>query len=122
MKKAKRKLLIIDDEPVILKILSIVFKEYEVFCAEDSAVAKAILAETPDIDVAILDYDLPRENGMSLLKHLKDGHPRVKTVMISAYPHVEKTALSQGARVFFSKPIANIDAFGQTIDTLCKSA
>jgi len=121
VKHSKSKLLIIDDETAILKILSIVFKEHEVFCAEDGAEAKKILAATPDINVMILDYDLPRQNGLSLLRDLKDRYPRLKTIMMSAYPHVEQTALKDGAHAFFSKPIGNIDTLGKTIDALSRS-
>ena len=70
-KKDKKHVLIIDDDPTMLKLI----KEY---LADNYTVATAIsgkiaykFLETRETDIILLDYEMPGENGVEVLKNLR---------------------------------------------------
>jgi two-component system KDP operon response regulator KdpE len=80
--------------------------DIDVVEAEDGASARAAL--TPDIDVAILDVNLPDVNGIELCREIRLSHPQIRVVLISAsYRAAELDASwsDAGAAVFLEQPI-----------------
>jgi len=78
------RLLVVDDEPELRGLLSEYFVRhgFEVRVAEDAARARTLVAEAPP-EVAILDVNMPGENGLSLARWLREAHPRMGIVMLT---------------------------------------
>jgi DNA-binding NtrC family response regulator len=90
------KILIVDDNEAILFILESMLKSegYEVETARDGEDGyAAYLVFNPDL--VITDIQMPRENGFELMKHIRSHNPGMKTVYISAEPHLYQDALEE---------------------------
>ncbi|MFA5125028.1 MAG: response regulator [Patescibacteria group bacterium] len=72
MKKMMKKLLVIDDEPIVLKALSSQFdaKEIEVLLAKDGAEGLK-LAKKEKPDLILLDLVMPKMDGLEMLAKLR---------------------------------------------------
>ena len=103
---ARRRLLIVDDEPLILEVLSEHFKaDYDVETALNGADALgAILRERPD--VVMLDINMPRMNGVEVLKDIKQIDESSAVIMVTANEQVQMAAdaLKNGAFGSVPKP------------------
>ncbi len=103
----KKRLLIVDDEGDLRDLLGRVLttEGYEIVTASDGAEAIGILRKET-FDVALLDILMPEENGLTVLKHIQEHHPGMKSIMITAYSnlHTAIEAKGFGASEFISKP------------------
>lgn len=102
----RRRLLVVDDEPLILEVLTEHFKsEYEVETALNGADALgAILRSRPD--VVMLDINMPRMNGVQVLKDIKQIDDTIAVIMVTANEQVAMAAdaLRSGAFAYVPKP------------------
>ncbi len=99
--------LVVDDEPELRSLLAEYFGRHglQVREAADAAAARAsIAAQVPDL--AILDINMPGENGLSLARWLRDAHPRVGVVMLTTVGEsVDRViGLELGADEYIPKP------------------
>jgi DNA-binding NtrC family response regulator len=103
---ARPRLLIVDDEPLILEVLTEHFKgDYEVETALNGADALgAIVRERPD--VVMLDINMPRMNGVEVLKDIKQIDESIAVIMVTANEQVAMAAeaLRNGAFGYVPKP------------------
>jgi DNA-binding response OmpR family regulator len=101
------RLLVVDDEPEIRSLLCDYFGRsgFEVQSAQDAAAARITVAQQPP-DLALLDVNMPGENGLSLARWLRDTHPRMGIVMLtSAADSVDRiVGLELGADDYIPKP------------------
>ena len=106
MDSPRRRLLIVDDEPLILEVLTEHFKgDYDVETALNGADALgAILRERPD--VVMLDINMPRMNGVQVLKDIKQIDDTIAVIMVTASEQVAMAAeaLRSGAFAYVPKP------------------
>lgn len=79
-------ILIVDDEPAILKITSesLSSKGYSVFCANNGKEALKILKEK-DIDLMLSDVVMPKMDGFKLASLVKEKYPSIKIQLASGY-------------------------------------
>jgi DNA-binding NtrC family response regulator len=102
----RRRLLIVDDEPLILEVLTEHFKsDYNVDTALNGADALgAILRARPD--VVMLDINMPRMNGVEVLKDIKQIDNSIAVIMVTANEQVALAAesLRNGAFGYVPKP------------------
>ncbi len=102
----RHRLLIVDDEPLILEVLTEHFKsEYDVDTALNGADALgAILRARPD--VVMLDINMPRMNGVEVLKDIKQIDESIAVIMVTANEQVAMAAeaLRNGAFGYVPKP------------------
>jgi signal transduction histidine kinase len=99
--------LIVDDERLICHFLEQVVKKLGANAYKAETVGKAReLLETREFDIALLDKNLPDESGISLLKHLKQKHPRTEVLILTGYANLESAieALRAGAFDYLVKP------------------
>jgi DNA-binding NtrC family response regulator len=103
----KFKLMVIDDEVLIRKTLVFAFEEtYEVVTCESGAEAlKAIGSEKPDL--ILLDLRLEQENGLEVLKRIKQLQPAIEVIMMTAYGSIDSSieAMKLGAYHYLQKPL-----------------
>jgi DNA-binding NtrC family response regulator len=102
----RRRLLVVDDEPLILEVLTEHSKnEYDVEAALNGADALgAILRARPD--VVMLDINMPRMNGVQVLKDIKQIDDSIAVIMVTANEQVSMAAdaLRNGAFGYVPKP------------------
>ena len=109
----KRKILIVEDEKDILKMLSEVFhfEGYEVLCSSDGEEALRIIRiENPDI--ILLDLQIPKVNGFQVCNSIKTNPllSPMKVIIISGKTQQMDREISQdvGADDYITKPFSII--------------
>jgi DNA-binding NtrC family response regulator len=107
------RLLVLDDEEIIRKILSIFFekKGYDVTTA--GAAAEAIgLADREQFDLGIFDINLAGESGLELLLYFKSNFPDLPIIIYTGMDDDDSVeiALFRGANGFLrkSEPLDNL--------------
>jgi CheY-like chemotaxis protein len=79
------KVLLVDDECQQLELRAFLLSMagYSVFTATGPLEALSLAATVGDLDIAILDYEMPIMNGCALAQHLKSKFPKLNTVLYS---------------------------------------
>lgn len=107
MSNVEPRVLIVDDEPNMLDVLSDVLSDdgYDVDVASSGteAVSKA---SSGDFHVAILDLKLPDMSGLDILREIRSRTPGTVSIMITAYSSVDTAiqAMKIGAYDYITKP------------------
>ena len=100
-------LLVVDDEPELRGLLAEYFGRhgFQVRVASDAAQARELIAVARP-DLAVLDINMPGENGLSLARWLRESQPQVAIVMLTtANEAVDRiVGLELGADDYVSKP------------------
>ena len=103
-------ILIVDDEPNYLVILSELLRDegFEVFTASGGAQGLALVQDV-DLDMVITDMQMPGMDGLQLLQAIKKINKDLPVVMITAFAEVDKAvaAMQAGAFNYLSKPFSN---------------
>lgn len=107
----KPRILIVDDEPINLKILADLLRDrYALQVAKDGPQALARMAGTPMPDLVLLDVMMPGMDGMEVCRRLKaDERTRdVPIIFITAMgqPVDETRGFEAGAVDYITKPIS----------------
>ncbi len=101
------KVLLVDDEPSILSVLSTLLKAegYEVFSSLGGEKAKEYL-DSDTFDLMVSDIRMSPVNGMELLRIAHERYPSMPVIMLTAYGSVETAieALKLGAFDYVTKP------------------
>jgi two-component system, NtrC family, response regulator HydG len=104
----KPSILIIDDDPFIIKLLETYFKKegYQIFTSSKGKPALKIL-NTERIDVVLCDIRLPDINGTDLLLFIRQGSPDTMVIMMTAYAEIRAAveSIKAGAFDYVTKPI-----------------
>jgi len=109
----ERKILIIDDDPMTLKILTTFLnQEYELRIANSAAQAMTLMAKfTPDL--ILLDIEMPDITGFEFLHTIKKNPRFMSTpvVIVSGHSEAEFVAHAEntGASCLVAKPIDRDD-------------
>ncbi len=109
--KADISILAVDDDVNMLAMLEKFLKRagYTVDTTSDSMKAMSLVDEK-NYDIVITDIQMPRANGMDLLKRIKELQKDTMVIMITAFGSVDSAvnAMKAGAYDYVSKPF-NID-------------
>ncbi len=102
------KILIVDDEPDMLKLLSMIIREktpYEVTTTNNPLEALE-LAKKDSFDLVIADLKMPGLDGIELLDAVKRVDQDIPFIIITAYSTVEAAseAMKKGGFDFITKP------------------
>ncbi len=105
----KTSILLVEDNPQdIAVITSALEQEYTIFVAKSSLDVGDII-EKEDIQLILMDINIPGINGLELTKLLKsrDDTEKIPIIFVTAYQNSENeiAALDAGAYDFISKPI-----------------
>jgi DNA-binding response OmpR family regulator len=118
----KKKILVVDDDHQIVKLLGIRLKinNYEVINAYDGYQCVQ-LAETESPDLILLDIKMPLRGGISAFEILKSTHTTemIPVIFITAFPtpEIKRQVIKMGAKDFISKPY-NGDVLMEKINTI----
>lgn len=113
----KTKLLIVDDEPNIRRILQMAFEKvgYVAVTAEDVPTALGMIAdEAPDC--VITDVTMPGVTGYELLREVKATRPDLPVVIMTAFGTIPQAvqAIRDGAFEYVTKPF-DLDALKRIV-------
>lgn len=103
------KILIVEDEAAIRRVLSKILSEedesYQIFEAEDGEKAIQMITEE-DYDLVICDIKMPKKDGEEVLAYAKKIKPETNFVMISGHGDLETAVntMRLGAFDYISKP------------------
>lgn len=101
------RVLIADDDEVCREILqdAIQREGVEVILATDGIEALERLSEAPS-DILISDLNMPRMDGLTLLKKARQQHPNILTIIITGYGSLQSAieAIRLGAYDYIQKP------------------
>ncbi len=99
--------LIVDDEPNALRVLSAILEEasYNVYKADCVDTAEEILSAEV-MDTVITDLKMPGKDGMYLFNFLDTKYPEIPVIFLTAFGTVDSavTAMTEGAFYYLIKP------------------
>ena len=110
----KKRILIVDDEPSIVRLLSMRLESigYEVFVAHNGVDCVQI-AEREVPDLILMDMKMPYKDGIGAFEKLiqLDMTRSIPVIFMTAFPtnEIKKLVLKMGANGFISKPIDNVE-------------
>ena len=107
------RILVVDDEPDLELLVSHKFRRqirngvYSFLFAGDGEQALGVLRESPTVDLILSDINMPRMDGLTLLRKLKAVDAELRAIVVSAYGDMAniRTAMNLGAVDFVTKPI-----------------
>src|SRR5208283_3772423 len=102
-----KKVLIVDDEPNALRVLSAILKEESYTILEATDVDNAInVIQNEGVDAIITDLKMPARDGFELFKYVSDNKIDVPLMFLTAYGTVDSAvnAMRSGAYHYFIKP------------------
>jgi len=101
------KILVVDDDRSVVESFSALFRgEHTVLGAYNGKEAEKLLEEN-HVELIFLDYRLPGDDGLSVLKKIRSKIPDADMVMITAYGSLETIvqSISLGACDYLEKPL-----------------
>jgi DNA-binding NtrC family response regulator len=116
------KVLIVDDEPSMRRILSSNLRlDSHVIAEADSASAAITLLTREDFDVVITDQKMPGGSGMDVLRTVQETDSRTSVVFLTAVGTVELAveSMRDGAFDFLTKPFVP-DVVRATVRRACE--
>lgn len=118
----KKKILVVDDEPQVVRLLSLRLKanNFDVISAYDGyQCVEVAKLELPDL--ILLDIKMPLGGGVKAFENLKNiaTTNTIPVIFITAYPSIEvkKQVMEMGAEDFISKPF-NSEVLIEKINTI----
>jgi adenylate cyclase len=82
-------------------------REFAFRFAHHGEEALSVLADEPDIELLLLDINMPVMDGLTLLAELRARQSYVRAIIVSAYGDMTniRTAMNRGAFDFITKPV-----------------
>jgi len=108
----KIKVLLVDDEKDFVDALAerLEIRDFEILKAYDGDEAVGKIADI-DVDVVILDVQMPGKDGLATLREIKKAKPLVEVIMLTGHATVPSAieGLQSGAYDFLMKPTETKD-------------
>jgi two-component system, cell cycle sensor histidine kinase and response regulator CckA len=106
-KNIEKSILVVDDELVTIEIVKKVFvdKGYAILEAHDGLEALEVYSKNPNVSLILLDFIMPKRDGIDILRDIKKINPNQKIIICSGYdldPIIE--SIGQMADGFLLKP------------------
>ena len=101
------RILLVDDEPSLLSLLSFVLEAYAIKTEKASNGAKAVaVLDKMEFDLIITDFSMPVMNGVELAKIVKKRFPHIPIIMITGEicPDIVEMAEKAGVSRILYKP------------------
>jgi len=107
-KNMPERLLIVDDEPDMLKLLSMIIREKTPYVAvtTNNPLEALEFAKKGGFDLVIADLKMPGLDGIELLEAIKKADEEIPVIIMTAYGTVESAmeTMRKGAFDFITKP------------------
>lgn len=109
----KKKVLVIEDEPVIAEMISIILEVQglKVISLSDTSRARKKL-DQKDVDLVLLDLNLRGEDGKSFCEYIKSHNDlkHIPVILVSANTNIDQVRKECGADDLIQKPF-DLDFF-----------
>jgi len=106
-----RKILVVDDSKLIHKMFEVLLRQFSLAHAYDGLEALENLGRYAEIDLILLDINMPRMSGLEFLNQVKadPSFKSIPVVIISTEGKEEDTirGLEAGATAYIKKPFGN---------------
>jgi adenylate cyclase len=107
------KILAVDDEADFEQLIRQRFRrqirarEFDFRFAQHGEEALSVLEREPDVELMLLDINMPVMDGLTLLSELRARQSPVRAIIVSAYGDMAniRTAMNRGAFDFVTKPV-----------------
>ena len=104
-------ILIVDDEPTILRLASLALaRQFRVLTAESAVEGLLRLAEEP-VDLLLTDHRMPEMTGVELVEHVRRAHPGVPCILSTGFTEeaeLKRVVATHGVHVLY-KPWSPTD-------------
>jgi two-component system chemotaxis response regulator CheY len=111
-----RKILVADDSKLMHKMYEVMLRQYALVYASDGRQALDRLTEHGDIDLVLLDVNMPNMNGLEFLAQLRSDGERadLPVIIISTEGREEDTVrgMEAGATAYIKKPFHTEEILG----------
>ena len=108
-----RKILVADDSKLMHKMYEVMLRQYPLVYALDGRQALERLREHADIDLVLLDINMPNMNGLEFLAEVRSDEERkdLAVIIISTEGREQDTqrGLEAGASAYIKKPFHSED-------------
>jgi DNA-binding NtrC family response regulator len=115
-------ILVVDDDPVVLNSCKRILESdgQEISLASNVKEGMDIISER-QIDLILVDIKMPEEDGLSLIRKVKEKDISIPILVMSGYPTSETidTSITGGAAAFIPKPFTP-DELLNTIKNIVK--
>ena len=111
------RILIVDDDPIVAESLAelLAREGYSTVTAGDGGEALTILedasgdAKRKPIGIVITDLNMPRVDGMELLRRIREGYDSVVPIVVTGFGKIESAveAIKLGAADYLTKPVVD---------------
>jgi len=106
-----RKILVVDDSKLIHKMFEVLLRQFSLIHAHDGLEALQCLGTHSEIDLILLDINMPKMSGLEFLAQIKGDtvFQQIPVVIISTEGKEEDTirGLEAGAAAYIKKPFGN---------------
>ena len=118
--------LVVDDEPDLETLILRKFRKQvrdggiSFLFAHDGVDALQAIEQYPHVDLVVMDINMPRMDGLSLLAKLQEREDKKSAIIVSAYGDMNniRTAMNRGAFDFVTKPIDFADLEATILKTI----
>lgn len=106
------KILIVDDSKAMRTFLSFIVQElkFDTAQAEDGQCALEVLGRESGFDLALVDWDMPRMNGLQFVQAVRANrsYDTLKLMMVTTQNSMDRVAaaLEAGATDYLMKPVS----------------
>lgn len=108
-----KKVLVVDDSKLIHKMFEMMLRPYQLVHAMDGQEGLQALASDPDIDLILLDINMPVMNGLEFLQEVRRNaaFKQIPVIVVSTEGKEEDTerAMAVGADSYVTKPFQSQD-------------
>ncbi|MGK9202443.1 MULTISPECIES: adenylate/guanylate cyclase domain-containing protein [Sinorhizobium] len=119
-------ILVVDDEPDLETLILRKFRKQvrdgriSFVFARDGVDALQAIEQHPHVDLVVMDINMPRMDGLSLLAKLQEREDKKSAIIVSAYGDMSniRTAMNRGAFDFLTKPIDFADLEATILKTI----
>ena len=118
MTNHEQRILIVDDEPMIRRLLHVKLSRQGYHCEEAGSAVEALdKMRTYSADLIMLDMKMPGKSGMELLADLKANYPNTAVIMATAVAEANLAiqCMRLGADDYITKPF-NLDEVALNVE------
>ncbi|RME30607.1 MAG: sigma-54-dependent Fis family transcriptional regulator [Candidatus Zixiibacteriota bacterium] len=117
-----KKILLVDDDREVSRSLANLFdpNKFEFGFLEDGVQVSDYLQEHKEVDLVMLDVNLPSMSGLEVLREIRNVNDSLPVIMISGFVSTEDAieAMKEGAYEYLTKPF-HIDKLIDTVNKAC---
>lgn len=121
MDKDRQTILVVDDQASICYALNrFLGKEGYLVRTAINGAAALVMIQEKEPNLLIMDVRMPGLDGLEVLRLVKEGHPKVEVIMMTAYSTTDQAieAIKFGAFDYLIKPFDNVELLERIKDAL----